>query len=96
MPDHLCSQSRNTPPHTRRAHPPPIGVGKQDRMFPPCCYNGNVSEEQAIAGRKAGGKSELHRAGCRVTPGEGDLKESATENIPRPRVIPGRKVEKAG
>ena len=25
------------------------------------------------------GKSELHRAGCRVTPGGGDSKESATE-----------------
>ena len=25
------------------------------------------------------GKSGLHRAGCRVTPGQGDLKESATE-----------------
>jgi len=25
------------------------------------------------------GKSGLHRAGCRVTPGEGDFKESATE-----------------
>ena len=35
----------------------------------------------------AGGKSELRRARCRVTPGEGDLEESATENIPprRPR-----------
>lgn len=27
----------------------------------------------------ARGKSELHRAGCRVTPGGGDSKESATE-----------------
>ena len=26
------------------------------------------------------GKSELRRAGCRVTPGGGDSKESATEN----------------
>jgi len=25
------------------------------------------------------GKSELRRAGCRVTPGEGDFKDSATE-----------------
>jgi hypothetical protein len=39
-------------------------------------------ENQAIAGRKAGGKSELHRAGCRVIPGEGDLEESATEKRP--------------
>ena len=30
----------------------------------------------------AGGKSELHRARCRVTPGEGDLEESATEKRP--------------
>jgi hypothetical protein len=36
-----------------------------------------------IAGaNRAGGKSELQRAGCRVTPGEGNLKESATESIP--------------
>ena len=26
------------------------------------------------------GKSELHTAGCRLTDGEGDFKESATEN----------------
>ena len=30
----------------------------------------------------AGGKSELRRAWCWVTPSEGDLKESATENKP--------------
>jgi hypothetical protein len=29
-----------------------------------------------------GGKSELRRAVRRVTPGQGDLKESGTENIP--------------
>ena len=46
-----------------------------------------VAETQVIAGRKAGGKSELHRAGCRVTPGEGNLEESATEN--KPRVLRG-------
>ncbi len=28
------------------------------------------------------GKSELRRAGCWVTPSEGDLKASATEKIP--------------
>ena len=32
--------------------------------------------------RLAGGKSELHRAGCWLTASEGDLKESATENTP--------------
>jgi len=35
---------------------------------------------------RPGGKSELHRAGCRVTPGVGICKcafsESAAENIP--------------
>ena len=31
---------------------------------------------------KAGGKSELRRAVRRVTPGQGDLKDSGTENIP--------------
>jgi len=34
-----------------------------------------------------GGKSELHRARCRVTPGRGDSKESATESKP-PRTRP--------
>jgi len=31
---------------------------------------------------KAGGKSELRRAVRRVTPGQGNLKDSGTENIP--------------
>jgi len=31
---------------------------------------------------QAGGKSELRRAVRRVTPGQGNLKESGTENIP--------------
>jgi len=31
---------------------------------------------------KARGKSELRRAVRRVTPGQGDLKDSGTENIP--------------
>ncbi len=31
-------------------------------------------------GAKAGGKSELRRAVRRVTPGQGNLKESGTEN----------------
>ncbi len=34
---------------------------------------------------ESGGKSGLRRAECRVTPGEGNLEESATEKIP-PRV----------
>ena len=33
-------------------------------------------------GAEAGGKSELRRAVRRVTPGQGNLKESGTENIP--------------
>jgi hypothetical protein len=46
-----------------------------------------VAAVQAIAGEfhLAGGKSELHRAECRVTPGEGDLEESATEKKPPTR-----------
>jgi hypothetical protein len=36
---------------------------------------------------KARGKSELRRAVRRVTPGQGDLKDSGTENIP-PAVAP--------
>ena len=31
---------------------------------------------------KAGGKSELHRAVRRVIPGQGNLTDSGTENIP--------------
>lgn len=30
---------------------------------------------------RTGGKSELHRAGCRITSGESDLRESATEML---------------
>jgi hypothetical protein len=55
---------------------------------------------QAIAGERftrfAGGKSELHRTRCRVTPGEGDLEESATENIPPVAARLAGKGEKAG
>ena len=51
-------------------------------MFP------RVAAVQAIAGEHllAGGKSELRRAECRVTPGEGDLEESATEKRPPTRL----------
>ena len=42
----------------------------------------------------AGGKSELHRAGCSVTRSRGDAKESATENIPpcEMALVPSRRV----
>ena len=52
---------------------------------------------RSLGRMRPGGKSGLHRAGCRVTPGEGDLEESATEN--RPPDVPsalsgqGEKVE---
>jgi len=36
---------------------------------------------------KSGGKSGLRRAECRVTPGEGDLQESATENAKPPEPL---------
>ncbi len=46
----------------------------------------DVDAEQTIAGPgfrpRAGGKSELQRVGCRVTPGGGNAEESATENRP--------------
>ena len=48
-------------------------------------YYYQVEAVQAVADgsmSSIGGKSELHRAGCRVTPGGGDPKESATEKIP--------------
>ena len=35
----------------------------------------------------AGGKSELHRAGCFVTRSRGDAKESATEKIPPSEMV---------
>ena len=41
---------------------------------------------------KAGGKSELRRAVRRVTPGQGNLKESGTENVPPAKVGKGEKV----
>ena len=45
-----------------------------------------VRVAQMIAGvfeiKNAGGKSELHRAGCSVTRSRGDAKESATERKP--------------
>ena len=42
---------------------------------------------RAPEGAKARGKSELRRAVRRVTPGQGNLKDSGTENIP-PAVAP--------
>src|SRR5437773_9659926 len=41
-----------------------------------------VAAGQTAASRKRGGKSELRRAVRRVTPGQGNLKDSGTENIP--------------
>jgi len=49
---------------------------------------------QVIAGRKAGGKSELHRAECRVTPGQGDLRKVPQKSNREP--LEGRKGETAG
>jgi hypothetical protein len=42
----------------------------------------------------AGGKSELRRAVRRVTPGQGNLKESGTENIPPAEAPSGVKAGK--
>src|SRR6187549_814711 len=55
-------------------------------------HNWKVAVSQTIAPSEArnaesrGGKSELRRAVRRVTPGQGNLTESGTENIPLPRV----------
>jgi hypothetical protein len=56
-----------------------------------------LAEMIAGAGRevRSGGKSELRRAVRRVTPGQGDLKESGTENIPLAGAR-GRKAEGDG
>jgi hypothetical protein len=53
-------------------------------LFFKCCHITRIVRGgEAIAGaNSAGGKSELRRAGCRVTPGEGNLKDSATESKP--------------
>ena len=42
---------------------------------------------RAPKGESKGGKSELRRAVRRVTPGQGNLKESGTENIPPSRSV---------
>ena len=72
--------------------PPPIAKASER------CHLAPVDAAQAIAGREpassrkredegaAGGKSELHRARCRVTPGRGNAKESATEKDHLPRL----------
>ena len=50
-------------------------------------YRRSPVVNQSRKGRSAaGGKSELHRARCRVTPGRGNAKESATEKDHLPRV----------
>lgn len=71
----------------RAARSPTSGVG----VRPALDYVRRVAAGQAIAGGRgnpaAGGKSELRRAGCRVTPGESDLEESATENRPPRRAL---------
>ena len=53
----------------------------QDARRPPRCR---------ATTRRLGGKSELRRAVRRVTPGQGDLKESGTEKIPPRARLPGR------
>ena len=45
-----------------------------------CFRSAGGTDAVSITGK--GGKSELRRAVRRVTPGQGDLKESGTENIP--------------
>ena len=46
-----------------------------------------------IAGRMASGKSELRRAGSRITSGEGNLRESAIEKETATQVV---RVERCG
>ena len=41
-----------------------------------------LAPSEARSAESRGGKSELRRAVRRVTPGQGDLKDSGTENIP--------------
>jgi len=58
---------------------------------------------QTIAAGKEGltpfsgrGKSELRRAVRRVTPGQGDLKDSGTENTPLTRLCRAVRVKRCG
>src|SRR5207245_11636469 len=54
----------------------------------PALYNGlfaagrTTAPSEARSAESRGGKSELRRAVRRVTPGQGDLKDSGTETIP--------------
>src|SRR2546428_2875190 len=41
-----------------------------------------AARSEARSAESKGGKSELRRAVRRITPGQGDLKDSGTENIP--------------
>jgi len=52
-------------------------------------YSESRSSKPGDRPPQAGGKSELHRAGCWVTPRRGDPTESATETY-RPDLIGAR------
>ncbi len=64
-----------------------MGSGQEGcPAFPARCTDQSFAVSQTTVCRRrkamAGGKSELRRAVRRVTPGQGDLKDSGTENIP--------------
>ena len=46
-----------------------------------------LSRLYGCGGEISRGKSELHTAGCRLTDGEGDFKESATENYRQRKLV---------
>src|SRR5262245_7487133 len=53
-------------------------------------------ERWPLQERAAGGKSELHRAGCWLTASRGDPQDSATENRPPPPATAGVRVKRCG
>ena len=64
----------------RRIAPVRINVVNNPRRVGPDRRGVDLAGE--VREGRAGGTSELHRAGCRVTPGAGDREESATERSP--------------
>ena len=60
----------------------PLAIRGPRDIFPPVDAALTIAGLVARKVTRAGGKSELHRIRCRVTPGGGHTKESATEKRP--------------
>ena len=87
-------RTRKAPRERPRRHTASLARSRSSHIER-ACYVPRVDAAQAFAGRvhrsatserlAAGGKSELHRVRCRVTPGGGNAEESATEKRPPTR-----------